>query len=298
MSPERGRGAMPQYSKKLGSQEPGCIVLLIDQSGSMSGSFGKGDSSTMKSVECARAVNNVLATLTFAAKQGFQILPRCFVGVVGYGAGEARWVLEGKDGKLAKPGLLSIAEVAKAPLRVEEVRSEEDGEVVDVVPIWLEPKAHGQTPMAAAFDLAALAIGEWAAAHPKCFPPIVVNITDGEPDDLRTSNASETRAAAAGVSKIETEDGAALLLNVHIASGDAAAVVLPATKDELPHGPDRKHNPGAELLFELSSILPDTLRGSAATQGFNPAPEARGFVYNADPSTLVRFLNFGSKQFK
>ena len=49
--------------------------------------------------------------------------------------------------------------------------------------MWLEPKAAGKTPMCEAFQAAHEVIGGFVAEHPACFPPIVINITDGMATD-------------------------------------------------------------------------------------------------------------------
>jgi len=50
-------------------------------------------------------------------------------------------------------------------------------------PIWFDPVANGGTPMCQALMRAQDILRTWFAQHPGCFPPIVINITDGEATD-------------------------------------------------------------------------------------------------------------------
>jgi hypothetical protein len=118
--------------------------------------------------------------------------------------------------------------------------------------------------------------------HPRSFPPVVINITDGEPADRNTALEAARRLGA-----LKTNDGNVLLLNAHISEHRAAPIALPDAPDSLP-------NDYSRLLFEMSSILPPPLRASAEAQGFGTSSRSRGFVYNADVETLVRVLTFGS----
>jgi hypothetical protein len=260
------------YSEPMSKKRPGCIVVLIDQSGSMSDPFA-GSEKQAKDAACALAVNRVLRELVLCCSRGKSISPRCEIGVIGYGGAN---VASAVGGRLSGKTLVSIADVADSPLRVD--RSE-----ARPYPVWIEPKASGGTPMTAAFVLASEWLSEWTARHPDSFPPIVINITDGEPDDEDSVPVVGRRLC-----QISTSNGAALLLNAHISSTAGNEVLLPDSDVGLPDA-------YARLLFDLSSVLPDSLRKSAEVQGFATTPSSRGFVYNANVETLVRLLTFGSR---
>jgi hypothetical protein len=65
-------------------------------------------------------------------------------------------------------------------------------------------------------------------------------------------------------------------------------MLLPGPDDELP-------DDWARLLFEMSSVLPPAMRGVAAGKGYDIPDEARGVVYQADPATLIAFLDIGTR---
>lgn len=274
---------MAPYSKMLSSAEPGCIVILIDQSSSMSDPFA-GKSGSTKHLACQRAVNRVLYETVIVCSAGAVVKNRCYLGVLGYGAR----VGSAFQGALAGKELVGVAEVAQHPVRVDTLQQKVDdgaGGLVEIekkFPVWIEPVAENGTPMAEAMQLATRWTSAWANQHRTSFPPIVINITDGQPNDLPA-----TQAAAADLRRVATEDGELLLLNAHLSEQKGAPIELPDSASELP-------NQYAQFLFDISSPLPEMMIGKAREVGFNPSPQSRGFVYNADADTMIRLLTFGS----
>ena len=65
----------------IGTSNPGCIVILVDQSWSMSEEWATGT----KSEGAALAVNRILEELIIAGRTGDVIRNRCHVTVIGYG---------------------------------------------------------------------------------------------------------------------------------------------------------------------------------------------------------------------
>src|SRR5205085_1328367 len=117
---------------------------------------------------------------------------------------------------------------------------------------------------------AARVVGAFAEAHPKAFPPIVLNLTDGRPSD------GDPRANALLVRGVATTDGTAQLFNLLIAGGLTLPTYFPADESVLP-------DVYAKVLFRMSSALPPPLWSVARAEGFDVAPGARGVVVNADP---------------
>lgn len=262
------------HKNKIGADNPGVIVILLDQSLSMRDPFAKGQS---KADAAALAVNRLIYEIQEASQQGDKIRPRCMVGVIGYGP---------RVGPVAS-GM--IDEMAANPLRWQQlIKKEVDGAggLVDVaynMPIWVEPTADNGTPMAEAFAEAHKVLSNgWLPSHPDSFPPIVINITDGEPND-----ESAARAAAQRLTGLQTSDGNLILFNAHISGNGGHETVLPSTDGGLP-------DKYARFLFDISSPLPDSLVAEAEKVGFAPQPGARGFVFNAGPESLIKLLTFGS----
>jgi hypothetical protein len=259
------------YSKKLTARNSGCIVILVDQSGSMMEPIAK--SSVTKKEACAKAVNNVLYDLIFSCASGNMIKDYVEVGLLGYGSS----VSSAFQGSLAGRSLVPISEIANSPLRLET-----DGEGTQH-PMWLDPFSEGSAPVHQAFQLAHQWISDWIEKNPDSFPPIVINVTDGEFD-----NTSLARKEAQKLLELETNDGQLLMLNAHLSNASNQEIMFPSSSNSLPDA-------YAKYLFDLSSLLPESLVVIAQAIGLeNEGIGSRGFVYNANADTLVQFLPLGT----
>ena len=65
----------------IGISNPGCFVILVDQSWSMTENWQDGT----KAEIAALAVNRLLEELVLGSRAGDDIKPRCHVSVIGYG---------------------------------------------------------------------------------------------------------------------------------------------------------------------------------------------------------------------
>jgi hypothetical protein len=271
------------YSAEISRSNPTCFLFLIDQSKSMNGTIG-GSPSKRKAEAVADSINNLLYTLVLRCVWGQAVLDRFHVGVLGYGRG----VASGLGGSLAGRDLVPISEVARAPLRVEERVNQVDdgmgGKIDQRVkfPVWFEPQAEGKTPMCATLERAGSLVADFLVDHPSCYPPLVVNITDGEPTD------GDPEIQAGRIRQLTSEDGATLLFNVHISSRAELPLEFPDHEDGLPDS-------NARRLFRMSSCLPPPMHGPARQAGINVSTGTRGFVFNADMASIVRFLDIGTR---
>ena len=136
--------------------------------------------------------------------------------------------------------------------------------------------------MCAVMNRAQSILTNWLEQHPNCFPPIVIHITDGESSD------GDPGRAADEVKNLRSNDGNILLFNLHLSSNRAPAVEFPDSEVGLP-------DQYAQLLFRLSSILPDYMRSIAQQEGFRVSGGTRGFVFNADMVSVIRFLDIGTR---
>jgi len=276
------------YSQALSTNNPGYVIILIDQSASMLEPLANGSA---KADECARAVNRILRELGLACTSGINVKNRCDVSVLSYGA-KGSVVSNGFSGCLTEKPIVAMKELVCNVQRIEIVkRKVPDGaggyvEIDDEFPIWIEPLGVGSTPMGEAFYQAYNLVVEWTSQHPRSFPPVVINITDGQPNDEALA-----QEAAVKLSKTGTQDGYTLVLNIHISSqsgGLAQKVELPAAMEELP-------DQYARFLFSISSELAPAMIERAYLIGMQPAPKARGLVYNADAESMVRLLDIGTR---
>jgi hypothetical protein len=271
------------YTAEINRRQPACLLLVIDQSSSMSDAWAGGGMS--KADQLALAVNRLLGNAVLLCSKGDDRVYDYFeVGILGYGRGVTP-ILHGSN---ASRPLLPISELALNPRRVDQVmRKVSDGagglvEIQTPIPVWVDPVADGWTPMVGAMSAAAGIVEDWCARHDSSFPPIVVNVTDGESTD------GDPRPETARVRAAGTADGAALLFNAHLSGGARSTVTFPDSAAGLP---DRF----ASLLFEMSSELPPSMVAAADSLGYHPVAGSRGFLYNADATALIEFLDIGTR---
>lgn len=269
------------YEAEVSRTNPSAFLFLVDMSGSMIDPYANGK---RKADGVADAINKLLTNLSIKCTKSEGVRDYYDVGVIAYG----KQVAPALGGDLAGKLLSPISAVAEHPARIEErTQMDDDGdggmsESKVKFPVWFDPKAAGSTPMCKALETAHEALEPWVAEHPYSFPPIVINITDGESTDGDpTMQAERVRA-------LETQDGAALLFNCHI-SGAKGSTVLFADADE--GLPDQF----AKLLFNMSSHLPEGIRDSAEREGYDVTRDSRGFAFNADLVDLIRFLDIGTR---
>jgi hypothetical protein len=273
------------FSAEISRHQPGCIFFLVDQSTSMNLPFG--NNGTSRAQRLTQAINRLLQELVMRCTKSQEegVRPYFDVGVFGYGS-EAFGPLLG--GTLAGRPLVSVREVAEHPLRLESAKQDvpdgNGGTMTTEVrfPIWFELNALGKTPMCAALQEAHAILQPWVAAHPASLPPLVFNITDGEATD------GDPQAAAQRVRALTTEDGSALLFNVHITSSPEPAALYPDRPDGLP-------DDFARQLFEMSSVLPTSFRDRYNEEGYDLAPTARAFVFNANVENVIQCIDIGTR---
>jgi hypothetical protein len=270
------------YQADISRSNPGCFLFLLDQSGSMADAFSGANNGHSKADELATIINRLLASLVIRCSKDEGVRNYFDVGVIGYGG-------KGVTTSLTRQQtLVPISQLANSPLRVEDkVQKVNDGagglvEQTVKFPIWVDPRAEGGTPMTQAFSQGKAALDEWVDQHRGAFPPVVFNITDGEATDGDPSDAANALRA------LGTEDGTALLFNVHLSERRAPAVEFPSTDDALP-------DDFARRLFGMSSPLPPHLQTAARQEGYAVEDGTRGCVFNADAAAVIQFLDIGTR---
>jgi hypothetical protein len=270
------------YQADISRSNPGCFLFLLDQSGSMADPFS-GTGGHSKADELATIINRLLASLVIRCSKDEGVRDYFEVGVIGYGGSGIKAALPSTNGPLVK-----ISQLANTPLRIED-RTQKipdgAGGLVDQTvkfPIWIDPKADGGTPMQQALREGQTAISHWVTEHRGAFPPVIFNITDGEATD------GDPTTAAEALKTLGTDDGAALLFNVHLSEHRAPAVEFPASDQTLPDSFARR-------LFGMSSPLPPHLQTAARQEGYAVEDGTRGFVFNADAAAVIQFLDIGTR---
>ncbi len=275
------------YQAEISRKNPGCFLFLVDQSESMEDPFGGGENgnSKKKAEELATILNKLIHNLCIRCAKSDSIYDYFHVGVLGYSEDSCKPAL---GGELAGRSLVPISELAAKPLRIEErVKQSDDGAggVMDQTvkfPVWFDPYFKGGTPMCAGLKEATKLVETWCQDHPQGFPPIVINITDGEATD------GDLVAEARKLTAVSAEDGAVLLFNIHLSSAAGPSIELPGNAKKLP-------DQWAKALFEASSTLTPFMVSRATELGMPATDDSRGFIFNAQPLHVIHFLDIGTR---
>lgn len=274
------------YSAEISRSNPSLFLFLIDQSMSMDETFPGQEGLRLKD-GVASAVNKLIYSLSLKCARTEGVRDYYHVGVIGYGLqmGSALGgALKGRD-------LVPLSELAKNPMRIEERQKKEHDGAGGVIrktikfPIWFDAVANNGTPMCQALELARSIVAGFLSEYPDCFPPVVINITDGQATD------GDPRGIAEELCGLKSSDGNVLLFNLHLSSHPTNEVlVFPDDEGSLPA------DPYARVVYQMSSILPEVLREQAALEDYKVSANSRGFAYNImDMSELIEFIEIGTR---
>lgn len=253
---------------------------------------------TTKAQEVAKIINRLLLDLVVKCSPLGD--PRNYfdIGVIGYsGSGISERVKSVFEGELSNRDIVSLFDLAENPLEYvteKQIEQGPDGNMIETptdYPVWIKPYAYDETPMTQAFRLAKQWLAVWLkeGKHSNAFPPIVINITDGE-----TNDSDDLTAAAKELMSLSTDDGRILLFNIQISCKQEVghgSIIFPETSDKF------ANNPFATMLYNISSKLPTKIAESARQSGFPDVKDetSRAFSYNADMKTLISFLEIGTR---
>jgi hypothetical protein len=277
------------YTQQITRTNKACFLFLLDQSYSMEETFG--NSAQRRCDELAKCVNAWMQNMTIQCSRAEGIRDYFDVGVLGYRTDQqGNSIIESSlAGPLAGRSLVPICEIGNNPARMDAVTAlipdEETGELIEMrqqMPVWVDAKAEGGTPMCTVLHHAFEVLEQWIASNPDSFPPIVINITDGESQD------GDPVPYADALKELATSDGGVLLFNCHLSPTAADSFMFPSSDEVLP-------DDLARVLFKMSSLLPATMCGIAQGLGYELQPNARGMAFNADMVALIKFLDIGTK---
>ena len=281
------------YTQSITRNHRTAFILAIDCSGSMAESILFRGRRLTKAEAVAGITNDLLFELVERARRSDGIRDYYDIAVIGYsGDDEVRSLLP--DGEELVP--VSALAAREMPVRTEVIEHRlPDGSIAlreIPAPSWIEPQAAGQTPMCEALRRVRDIAAEWTAraANAESFPPVVFNITDGEATDC---DDEELRAVCQTRSRRwSTADGNVLLINIHIAAGDAGR-----TRCSFPKPNEANvHQP---LCGSCCTTVPAKCRRYSTRPYAKPkapasVPPFRGMSYNASAAQLVTMLNIGS----
>lgn len=271
------------YSAEITRRNPTCIVFLLDRSASMAGVL-VGDQIVRQADFIGEVVNQTLQKLVIRCSKTEEVTNDYYVSAIGYGDG-AQPVF---DGWLSGRSVVPISEVAERPAGMEMcIRGIPDGagglvERRVCSPVWIRLRPGGGRSVCEAFRLVRDTLEGWLCVHRTGFPPIVLHISGGE-----SSDGDPTRFGKS-ITTLSTDDGPVLLFNCYLSfHHHELTIEYPANNSSL-------RDEFARRLLDISSRLPDRFCEAAMRTGLNVAKGARGFVFNADSASVLRFLDIGT----
>lgn len=255
------------YVLQWGSNHPGLLVYLVDLSGSMQWD------------EKIKRVSNTIWKVVDCLLAGCQDMgnykERFHLEVIGYNQ---------YTYNLFSGGVNDLND------HLDETASTEQ-----FMDIEKEGKPQGLTHMAVAYEKAVEVVRQWISKQcAKGIPipaPVVINITDGYPEE-KGLNDEQSRnkalAAAKALMNISVPDGNVLLFNIHIdgVAGKEPEIQLPNTRPT-----DNRKG----FLYDASSELNDEFVARAQRAGL-PASKGSHFMVSnvSDQRILSRLIVFGS----
>lgn len=275
------------YQAQITRAHKGAIIILLDRSGSMAEDVIFEGRRTTKAEALCDVTNLLIEEVINISHRDRYIGDYFDIGVIGYSGNEARSLLAKDMNRIVD--LDSINTTLK---NIQLQRTLPSGEHCSTLVDrrqWIMPEAKGRTPMGAALKMAKRMCQTWCRKHRESFPPIVINITDGEATD---ASNEELSALAEGVKSVGTLDGKTLLMNIHIISEyDAPTEVIrfPSESDPLPV------NRHAKLLYNISSQFPETYNSQITDlREGEGTPPFRAVCFNSSLGELFSLLSIGS----
>ena len=278
------------YTAQVTRDTPTAFIFLVDQSISMNRSTLLYGESLTLSEAVARIVNRSIEELVNRCIKGSEVRRYFDIAVIGYGdEAQSAW-----QGKLAGRDFVTPEELRQSPYKTitarEEKRTRRGVEIKEVQRTqWLEAKHQGkQTRLDKAVRYAQGLLEQWCADHSGkvCYPPTVINITDGE---YNAVSHEEMLQIAGELKSIETLDGNTLFFNIHISPTTLQTTSFPEEQTGI--------EPLAQRLYALSSLLPERYNQSISLLMGTDASSTkrkRGLVVNADMATLIKTIEIGT----
>lgn len=269
-------------SKQFSTAHPGLIAFVIDQSGSMSLPYPECGT---KAKFVHRVVNRAINEIINANGDGETIKDRVFISLFGCG---------GKNVTAIRTDKLSA--YASSPLRIEKGKqkmSDGNGGLVEIDtdnPIYFEEVARGVTPLGSALEAVKVVFTGYMEKDPESPAPVLIIISDGRPElGSDAADAEEEAKAiheAQEIMALTGNDGSPLIFCCHIGNN--------AQKCEFPTDESELADAQAKFMFKICSEVPESYMEAAQKQELNIAEHSKGMVCNADPTTFIKFINFGS----
>ncbi len=282
--------AKEPYTAQITRNTPTAFIFLVDQSVSMSRlTMFNGKRMTMAEA-VSQIVNQQINNLVLRCVKLNEIRNYYDIAVIGYGVD----AYSGWKGELEGRYFVTPEELKNKPyrriVRTEEVRTRKGVSVKEVEKVqWIEPRCDGNwTHLHKAFEIVKDILADWMIDHHEkdCYPPTIMNVTDGEFNDIKRE---ELLQMANELKSFFTNDGNVLLFNVHITDKSVTPIVFPVSKDEV------ANDIYSKTLYEMSSLLPERYNADIARcLGDSRGGRHVAMGVNADARTLIQLMDIGT----
>lgn len=277
------------YSAKISRENRTAFIIMCDQSGSMAEKVSVRGEIQQKSDAVSLMINMIIDEIINRSRRSTGVMDYFDIAVIGYSG----------DGVIPLLSADSFTKVSELVFRHVELRHQH---ILRTLPggnqisatverkCWIQAAAKGNTPMYAALRKAEELTNQWCSepSNRNSFPPIIINITDGEASDGTAVNLIEISDS---IKSLSTNDGKAIFFNIHLATThekEEAGVSFPGTTDTIPSS---KY---ADLLYEMSSILPECYNELILQSKPDCRPPLRAVSYNCPIDELFSMLAIGT----
>ncbi len=278
------------YTQEITRRNRTAFIIAIDQSTSMQESSVVDSRKLSKADMVTILTNRILEELVARARREDGIHNYYDIAVIGYSNDRAYPLLDSHRNFIPVHELSGYDHPSRTIFFVRRLPSGQEQMFREVVPMWIEPKAEGSTPIYDVMSYIHDCLKEWCSNphNADSFPPVIFNITDGESSDC---SDVELREISQKIKNLSTTDGNVILTNIHINVQNPTRRTIFPTIEEV--GCESRY---ARLLAECSSVIPEQFNDVIrAERGDFARPPFRAMGFNASMAEVLEIFNIGSR---
>jgi hypothetical protein len=275
------------YGNLITRKAPTALVILLDQSGSMGETTDYEGQKITKSSLAARFVNQILSELIMKCTKDDGLRNYIDVAIIGYGEEVgAAWQNGDSTNNWRSINDLYSSSATETITKTLKVRGVER-EIEEQVKTWISARADGLTPMGEALQQTKTLLKTWISAHSESFPPVIINISDGNATDIKGDALIDI---ANQIKSLYTNNGHILLFNCHIGDGGGQVCQYPRDKSDL------SGDALGALLLEMSSLLPSVFYPNCKKDipNFDEKERYYAMFQNVAIGQMLRILQVGT----
>lgn len=276
------------YTHEITRRHRSAFILVIDRSASMQEMVRMGNRKMTKAQALTLISSSMITELIDRCRRTDALRNYYDIAVVGYGDDKVEMLL-------GDEGFVAIDRLANRPtstltLQYELQQDDQVKMVEQALPVWFEPKAEGNTPMYEALLRVKELVEEWCGREEnrESFPPIVINISDGEMSDGCYEDMMDITSL---IRRQATQDGNTLLINIHLEANSAhRSLIFPSEQEFM------GATPAMRMMAEASSIMPEIFEAEIINlKGGGAKPPFMALGYNASILEVISIMNIGSR---